>query len=356
MARKGDGLFLRGGKTWYLDCRINGRRHAVRLGKNISRSVAGELANVTRAAILKGEAGIGRKNKNLSFDEARKRFETWATANKKPSTVTEYKGCLRQLSESFSGKRLSEISPFLVEKHKQRRIHAGVRVRQNRELAVLKNVFNRCREWKLFEGDNPATSVKMVKEPRKRLRFLEREEEDRLLAECAEPLRTLVLIGTNCGLRLKSEALTLRWADVDVQRRALTVTAAYAKSGTSRTVTLNSLILAALNRLPKRSEFVFAKPNGTPYHAIRGLPAACQRAGLTGVSPHCTRHTFATRLVENGVDLRTVQELGGWETLSLVQRYAHVSPSRKADAVEGLVRNSTTLFTTPERQRIGNTA
>ena len=139
-------------------------------------------------------------------------------------------------------------------------------------------------------------------------------------------------------------------------RRTLTVDAAYAKSGTSRTVPLNSVTLDALARLPKRSEFVFTKPNGTPYHAIRGFREACRRAELTNVTPHSTRHTFATRLVENGVDLRTVQELGGWATLSLVQRYAHVSPSRKAEAVEGLVQNFTTLFTTAESKRIVSTA
>ena len=355
MARRGDGLFLRG-KTWILDCRIDGTRHVMKLGKGISRTVAAELANVKRSGILRGELGIGKKKKDLSFDEARKRFEAWAMASKKASTARAYKECLRRLTESFSGARLSAISPFLVEKHKQRRVHAGARVPVNRELAILKSLFNRCREWKLFEGDNPVVSVKMLKEPRQRLRFLEREEEARLLAECTEPLRTLVLIGTNCGLRLKSEALTLRWDDVDVTRRTLTVAAAYSKSGTSRTVSLNSVMLAALSRLPRISEFVFAKPNGKPYHAIRGFRAACDRAGLTGVTPHSTRHTFATRLVENGVDLRTVQELGGWATLSLIQRYAHVSPSRKVEAVEGLVKNFTTSFTTPERQRMGSTA
>jgi len=57
------------------------------------------------------------------------------------------------------------------------------------------------------------------------------------------------------------------------------------------------------------------------------------------------------------VDLRTVQELGDWATLSLIQRYAHVTTARKAEAVEGLMRNnSTTLFTTSEIQRIGNMA
>ena len=90
MARKGDGLYLRG-KSWYLDTRINGQRHAVRLGKNISRTVAKELASVKRGSILKGEVGIGRKKKDLSFDEARKRFEAWAMASKKPGTAQAYK-------------------------------------------------------------------------------------------------------------------------------------------------------------------------------------------------------------------------------------------------------------------------
>jgi site-specific recombinase XerD len=111
-------------------------------------------------------------------------------------------------------------------------------------------------------------------------------------------------------------------------------------------------MLAALTGIPRSGDFVFAKPNGKPYHAVRGFREACRRAGLTGVTPHGTRHTFATRLVENGVDLRTVQELGGWASLSLVQRYADVSPSRKAEAVEGLVRKSSTAgFTTPEIRR-----
>jgi hypothetical protein len=113
MARKGDGLYLRG-KTWYLDCRIDGTRHVIKLGK-INRTVAGEIANVKRAAILKGEAGIGKKKKDLMFKEARAKFEAWADANKKPGTAKHYRECLRRLAESFDGKRLSEISPLLIE-------------------------------------------------------------------------------------------------------------------------------------------------------------------------------------------------------------------------------------------------
>ncbi len=354
MAQRGDGVYLRG-EVWYLGCSINGTRYQKRLGKGFPRKVALQHAQALRVAVWNGEFGKATKAKDLSFEEASTRFEDWATTNMKPGTTRHYQECLRQLATSFSGKRLSQISSFHVEAYKQIRSKKA-KVCVNRELAVLKSLFNRCKEWKLFAGENPVSSVKLMKEDRRRLRFLEHEEEAALLAECAEPLRTMVVIGTNCGLRLKSEALTLQWRDVDLTRKTLTVQAAYAKNGTSRTVNLNSTVLTALTQLPRRSEFVFAKPNGTPYHAIRGFRAACRRAGLTDVTVHTTRHTFATRLVENGVDLRTVQELGGWATLSLIQRYAHVSPSRKADAVEGLVRNSPTLLTTPEIQRIGNTA
>jgi len=61
------------------------------------------------------------------------------------------------------------------------------------------------------------------------------------------------------------------------------------------------------------------------------------RLHLDGVTWHALRHTFASRLVAAGVDLRTVQELGGWRTLSMVQRYAHLSPGLLAAAVEKIV-------------------
>ena len=75
MARRGDGIYQRG-KTWWLDFRHDGQRHVARLGKGINRTVAGELASVKRAAILKGEAGIGgKKRKDTAFDDAAKEFD-----------------------------------------------------------------------------------------------------------------------------------------------------------------------------------------------------------------------------------------------------------------------------------------
>jgi len=76
--RRGDGLYLRG-RTWWLDFTHRGERHVARLGKNISRTGAGELARVQRGAILKGEAGIGGpKRQDLTVEKASELFLAWA--------------------------------------------------------------------------------------------------------------------------------------------------------------------------------------------------------------------------------------------------------------------------------------
>jgi integrase len=102
-------------------------------------------------------------------------------------------------------------------------------------------LFNHCRELGFYEGDNPVDSVDYLKEPRTRLRHLEAEEEVALLEKAKEPLRTIILVGTHAGLRIGAETRSLRRSDFDLKRGLLTVQAAYAKNGTSRTVDLRTI-------------------------------------------------------------------------------------------------------------------
>lgn len=256
------------------------------------------------------------------------------------------------MARSFSGKQLSEIHPFAIEKHKRDRAEAGARVRANRELAVLKMLFNHVKEWKLYDGENPVSGVDFFEEPQQRLRYLESEEEAQLLTAAPEPLRSLIVLDIHTGLRIRAEALTLRWDDVDLKRGLITVQAAYAKSGMTRTIPLDTSSREALEQLSQRRtcEYVFAKTDGTPYTAIwKGFQKACLQAGLTGLTPHVLRHTFASRLAMAGIDGRTIQELGGWRKLSMVERYAHLSPNHKAEAIERISGNYfPTSFTTSE--------
>lgn len=342
MARRGDAIYLRG-KTWWLDFTHQGQRHAIRLGSNINRTAAREIASVKRAEILKGEAGIGRKRKDLSFEKAKEKFLAWAEANTRLNTFRSYRQCLAQLGRAFTGKRLSEIHPFALEHYKRDRLATGAKVAVNRELTTLKSLYNIHLKWGHYEGENPVRQVKPVEEPEGRLRYLGPDEEDKLLGAAKEPLRTIILTGIHAGLRIHAEALTLRWADVDLRRGQLTVLSAYGKNRKPRTVPLNSTLQAAIVTLRARAgagELVFPGGDGGPRRDIRtAFENARIRAGLgKDVTPHVLRHTFASRLVMAGVDLRTVQELGGWSSLAMVQRYAHLSLSHKAEAVERLAR------------------
>lgn len=358
MARRGDAIHLRG-KTWYLDCVINGVRHQKRLGKSITRSVALELARVQRAAILKGELGIGKKQKDMLFREARQRFEAWAKAEKRATTLRGYLQCLDRLQQAFGDTRLSQVTAWNLEQYKRsraggtelgarpetvterewerrrRQAQHGAPVRVNRELAVLKTLFNKCAEWGLYEGANPVRNVKFRPEEKVRLRWLEPHEEHALTSQLSGSLRALVTVAIHTGLRVQAEALTLRWSSVDLKRGTVTVESCYAKNRHTRTIPLNSVALEALRTLPRTGEYVFTNTRGGACRTVQpAFRRACRKAGLQQVSPHTLRHTFASRLVMAGVDLRTIQELGGWETLAMVQRYSHLSPAHKAQAVE----------------------
>jgi integrase len=275
MARRGDGIYLRG-RTWWLDFTHGGRRHQLRLGKDVNRTVAGELARVKRAGILKGEAGIGGpKLKDPLFDDAAKEFTAWADTNRKPRTAKDYREIVERLKAVFGGRRLRQIDELSIERHKRARVAAGAPVAVNRELAVLKSLFNRCRDdLRIYDGPTPR--IKLLKESAGRLRFLDDAEQASLLEAAPEPLRTILLVGLHTGLRIKSEALALQVADVDLVRRLVTVPAAYAKNGKSRTVPLNSTVLAALSRglQGRTSGPVFARRNGRAYRSHpQGLPA-----------------------------------------------------------------------------------
>ena len=352
MARQGDAIHLRG-KTWWLDFRHRGQRHQVRLGSNINKSVAKELAVTVRAAILKGEAGIQRKRKDITFDKAAELFLKWVKANRRPKTHRSYEENIHQLKKEFGGRKLSYISPFLLEKYKIKRRDEGAPVRANRELACLSSMVNRLIEWNKYEGENPVSKVKKFKESAGRTRTLDHDEEELLLAAASEPCRTIILMGIYTGLRVKSEVLTLTKSDINLRRGYLEVQAAYAKNGEKRTVPLAKKLVEPLKAQMKRSEseWVFVKKDRvTPLRDIEtAFNGACRRAKLTDVNPHALRHTFATRLVTGGADLRTVQLLGGWSKLDMVERYTNPTEQHKVDAVERIGRkNFTTLFTTPQ--------
>ena len=80
----------------------------------------------------------------------------------------------------------------------------------------------------------------------------------------------------------------------------------------------------------------------------RAWNAACRRAGIEDFRFHDLRHTWASRLIQSGVPLSVLQEMGGWESIEMVRRYAHLAPNhlsehaRKIDAIFGNYDTNTT--------------
>jgi integrase len=346
MPRSGDGIYLQG-KTWWLQFMHQGRRYCVKLGANIKRYVARELAQVERAKILRGEAGIGRQRKDIGFKEARHQFEKWLPGNSKPNTVATHKEALKHLAKAFEGKKLGQITPTDLERYKESRVTTEGRGKMaaNLELAVLSSMINRCRKWGVFEGENPVKGVERFREPEPKDRFLEWEEEARLLDAADEPLRTILLCGVDAGLRIAAEALTLRWSGVDFRLGVLVVEAAYAKNNERGTVPMTERLKEALLKHRFRSgkrdpeERVFMSRQGKPLQRIRQSFAAARDAAGLGkdVTPHTCRHTFASRLVMAGVDIPTVMKLMRHKSIEMTMRYAHLSPKHERAAIALLV-------------------
>ena len=109
------------------------------------------------------------------------------------------------------------------------------------------------------------------------------------------------------------------------------------KSGKPRPVELSTIVLETLQRVPRRLDTPMIFPDCRK--VSHRFPGWVKEAKLPGsVTLHTLRHTFASRLVMAGVDLLTVKDLGGWGDLTMVQRYAHLAPAHRREAVEALAR------------------
>jgi site-specific recombinase XerD len=130
----------------------------------------------------------------------------------------------------------------------------------------------------------------------------------------------------------------LSWENVNLSRRVLTVPRS--KNGESQHTPFNSVTLAALVELRKRGDGTGAVIRNLKSEPLAGRrhwfePAIC-KAKVRAFSWHCLRHTFASRLVMTGVDLRSVQELMGNKRISMTVLYSHLNPRHTLSAVERL--------------------
>lgn len=333
------GLVKRG-KLWCMRFMFQGRQVRRSTGtrdKRLAEAIWGKV----QSQLIEGRWFETQEEKTRTFDELMERFLV-EHANKK-ADPRHYRTYATSLTAFFGGRILIDITPKVIAEYKTRRYAAGLKPASiNRELATLKKAFNLAvREWEWCR-DNPVARVSMERENNRRDRWLTMEEEARLLKGCAPWLQDLVTFALHTGMRM-GEILELSWRGVDFTRR--TVTVLRSKNGERRTLPVNETVLTMLRQKNKvrsvKTDLVFCSQAFTPMeggHLRRSFRLALRKAEITDFHFHDLRHTFATRLVQAGIDIYKVQRLLGHKSPIMTQRYAHHYPESLRDGVDLLDR------------------
>jgi integrase len=316
-------------------------------GKQFRRSTETEDKKLAQRIFdkLKGEIAEGKWFEKLPGEEykfrdlMKKYMLEYSAVNKAASSHKRDKSLVKQLVSYFGDYYLTEITPAMISDFKVKRRDDGVSPRTiNYELITMSHAFNiAIREWGLV-SDNPVKKVSKERVSNSIERWLTLEEEKKLLEASPKWLQDIIVFAIHTGMR-QSEILDLKWSQVDMERR--TVTISEQKNRCVDTLPLNETSMNILKGRYKSDlqldNYVF--PNTLSARKgnrllLKAFYIALEKSGVCKFRFHDLRHTFATRLIRNGVDLYTVQKLGRWKTVSMVQRYAHHHPESLRAAIE----------------------
>lgn len=196
----------------------------------------------------------------------------------------------------------------------------------------------------MFEGHVTKNPAEDLVAPQKGVylpRFLNRAEIEMLLAapdtstDNGLRMRAILELMYASGLRV-SEAVNLKINDVDIDSGIVTTTGKGSKTrrvpvGSSAVEWLKSYL--AVRRKIENIEIsnMFVGGNGQPLtrqSIYLSITECADKCGLTGVSPHTLRHSFATHLVQNNADIRSVQQMLGHADISTTQVYTHITSTQ----------------------------
>lgn len=319
------------GEWWIRYADRTGKIHREKAG---TKSSAEKLYSIRKAAVWQDKKFEGSTNRRaVSFAELAQDALEHSRLYKRSASDDEER--MRLLLSWFGSTPADELKPSTIEgklatARKQRRWAPAT---VNRYKALLSLVYTLAtRDGKVTV--NPVRLVKRLREDNGVVRYLLPDEETRVrcVIEPKHPERwAAVLFALNTGLRA-SEQFGLRWRDIDQASGTPQVRLRTTKNGSIRYVPLNSAAQSALRTMAAlngdRTERIFDQQ---PYRMW--FQIALKAADVPEFSWHCLRHTFASRLVMAGVDIRTVAELMGHRTLQMTMRYAHLAPEHKVAAV-----------------------
>lgn len=264
----------------------------------------------------------------------------WLNERSHKKSIADDKHHLKRLHRHLSGKHLHIIDRTLIDSITRSRLEDGVtNATVNRTLEVLRAILRASeREWDWIDR---APHVRMLNEPKNRIRWLTYEEADRLIAELPPHLADMAAFSLQTGLR-EANVCGLTWSQIDLDRAHAWKHHDETKTKTAIPLPLNQTAVEILRRrIGDHSEFVFTYKGGpvsrANNHAWR---KALKRAGIDNFRWHDLRHTWATWHRINGTPLNILMELGGWTSEEMVRRYAHFSSDHLAAYVHNVSKKN----------------
>lgn len=364
------------GKTWWMSFNFNGK-HIQKSTKTKSKRTAETIESAYRTQLAKGEVGIETKPDAPDFKTAMKEFLAWSAVEhqSKPNTVRSYNSTSNALLEFFGETPIDEIEPGSVEKFKQWRSKQKTKPRReqkakkikaetqkadgekddkkkakpkpkakptilrpatiNRELALLKIFFNFFIK-KDIVIKNPVSRVKLLSEDNEQMRVLSLEEEKLYLMAASQPLQDFATIMIDTGMR-PEEVSRIERKNVFLSQGYLFIPFGKTKAA-KRKIPLTSRVKAILESRLKnlQNKYIFATDTtGKPITTLKTAHAgAIRRSKVQHFRLYDLRHTFATRFIEFGGDLVTLQNLLGHSNIQMVTRYAHPTERHQFESIK----------------------
>jgi integrase len=332
--------------NWYYRYKHRGREKWLVGGP--TKAIAMNALAKKKLEIYEKKAGI-EKEPSTPWKTAKDSFLSWAKTNKADGTHHMYVSCLATVERAYPEiltLHLDEIVSGDLEKYKKKRLNPKDEKDKveaatvNRELASIKRVLSWATEQDpklLLDINNHIAGVKLLKEPKGRLRYLSEDEAGTLLEQCRTPhLKMAVTIALETGLRLHG-CLSLLWTEIRdgmIHKKV--------KGSTVVHVPVTDVLRDALDEHKRDSKILSkyvipspAKPNTHIRNdADMGFKTACKNAGIEDFTFHDLRHTFATHFLLRGGDIRVLQEILGHANISMTMKYAHVANELKQKQME----------------------
>lgn len=315
---KNNGIYQRNG-TWYMDIRTpSGERVRRSLGTQ-DKQKAQELRSKLEHEFWQ-QSRLGIKPKKLWDEAALKWLEEKKHEKKSIDDDISRLRNLPQLRGIFLDELTRDIIMAAIEPKKCKPST------KNRYIALVRAILYKARdEWGWIDE---VPKLKQYKETGGRIRWLKPHEAQRLIDALPDNFwRQMAIFSLCTGLR-QGNVFGLKWEQVDLARRIAWIYADETKANKAIGVPLNKTAIQILSeRLGKHPIFVFTNSVNNRIKELddRVWERSLKKAQIKNFRWHDLRHTWASWLVQKGVPLLALKEMGGWEKLEMVMRYAHLA-------------------------------